>query len=51
MSAAVQLSDADLHAALWEAGELEHYLHSSARGQVQAWERMWQWYLLDPAAE
>lgn len=42
------LSDSLLHTTLWEAGELEHYLHAS---QLIAWRRMWVWYLLDPAAE
>lgn len=52
MTEAVQLATLDdLHAKCWEAGALEPYLHSGERGQIQAWERMWQWYLLDPAAE
>jgi hypothetical protein len=52
MTSAVQLAATDdLHAQCWAEGRLEPYLHSSERGQVQAWERMWQWYQLDPAAE
>ena len=52
MTEAVQLATTDdLHAQCWEAGALEAYLHSGERGQVQAWERMWRWYLLAPAEE
>jgi hypothetical protein len=52
VTSAVQLATLDdLHAKCWSDGRFEPYLHSSERGQIQAWERMWQWYLLDPAEE
>lgn len=45
------VSDAELHALVWDAGSLDLYLHSSEAGQLEAWVAIQAWAWQDTASE